>query len=57
MATRKQTAAARENVKEAQVAARRRRPRPQLYELARQRDIEGRSKIGKWDLIEALRAH
>jgi hypothetical protein len=31
------------------------RNREQLYELAKQRDISGRSKMGKWDLIEALR--
>ena len=31
------------------------RTRPQLYELAKQRNIKGRSKMGKWDLIEALR--
>jgi len=31
------------------------RTRPQLYELARQRGIPGRSKMGKWDLIRALR--
>ena len=29
----------------------------QLYDLARQRNIRGRSKMGKWDLIEALRKH
>ena len=33
------------------------RTRPQLYELAKQRNIKGRSKMGKWDLIEALRRH
>jgi hypothetical protein len=27
----------------------------QLYELAKQRNIHGRSKMGKWDLIRALR--
>ena len=32
------------------------RNREQLYELAKQRQIPGRSKMGKWDLIEALRA-
>ena len=32
------------------------RTREQLYELAKQRDIRGRSKMGKWDLIRALRA-
>jgi hypothetical protein len=31
------------------------RNRTQLYELARERNIPGRSKMGKWDLIEALR--
>jgi hypothetical protein len=28
----------------------------QLYELAKKRNIRGRAKIGKWDLIRALRA-
>lgn len=90
MATRKQTQAARENVKKAQKAATRKRTianlpsetrrdlgrqaarsrqrggvaghrledrtRSQLYDLARERDIRGRSRMGKWDLIEALRA-
>ena len=32
------------------------RTREQLYELARKRDIRGRSRMGKWDLIRALRA-
>jgi hypothetical protein len=31
------------------------RNREQLYELAKQKQIPGRSKMGKWDLIEALR--
>jgi hypothetical protein len=31
------------------------RNRTQLYELAKRRDIPGRSKMGKWDLIRALR--
>jgi hypothetical protein len=31
------------------------RNREQLYELARQHGIAGRSKMGKWDLIEAIR--
>jgi hypothetical protein len=31
------------------------RNREQLYELAKQRDIPGRSKMGKWELIQALR--
>jgi hypothetical protein len=32
------------------------RNREQLYELAKKRGIPGRSKMGKWDLIRALRA-
>jgi hypothetical protein len=32
------------------------RNREQLYELAKKRNIRGRSKMGKWDLIKALRA-
>ncbi len=31
------------------------RTRQQLYEVARERGISGRSKMGKWELIEALR--
>ena len=31
------------------------RTREQLYELAKKRNIRGRSKMGKWDLIKALR--
>jgi hypothetical protein len=31
------------------------RNRRQLYELARTRGIEGRSKMGKWELIDAIR--
>jgi hypothetical protein len=89
MATRKQTQAARRNVKQAQQGARRKRTianlpkstrselgkqaargrqrggqaghaledrnRQQLYEIAREQDIAGRSKMGKWELIEAIR--
>jgi hypothetical protein len=32
------------------------RNRTQLYELAKQQGIPGRSKMGKWDLIRAIRA-
>ena len=32
------------------------RTREQLYELAKKRSIRGRSKMGKWDLIRALRS-
>ena len=31
------------------------RNRQQLYELAKRKDIPGRSKMGKWDLIRAIR--
>ena len=31
------------------------RNRQELYRLAQQRNIRGRSKMGKWELIEALR--
>jgi len=31
------------------------RNRQKLYELARKRGIPGRSKMGKWELIRALR--
>jgi hypothetical protein len=31
------------------------RTREQLYEVAKQRGIPGRSKMGKWDLVQALR--
>jgi hypothetical protein len=89
MATRKQTQAAKQNVKKAQQAAKRKRTianlpastrrelgkqaargrarhgaaghaledrnREQLYEVAKRKNIPGRSKMGKWDLIEAIR--
>lgn len=31
------------------------RNRQQLYEIAKDRDIPGRSKMGKWELIDAIR--
>jgi Rho termination factor, N-terminal domain len=31
------------------------RNRQQLYEVAKERNIPGRSKMGKWELIEAIR--
>jgi Rho termination factor-like protein len=89
MATRKQTTAAKRNIKAAQRAAkskrtitqlpksvrsdlgrqaakaRRRggtpghdledRTRSDLYEVAKRMKISGRSRMGKWDLIEAIR--
>jgi hypothetical protein len=89
MATKKQTQAAKGNVKKAQAAAKRKRTianlpkgtrrelgkqaakgrqrggragqaledrnREQLYELAKKHNIRGRSKMGKWELIEAIR--
>jgi Rho termination factor, N-terminal domain len=32
------------------------RNRSQIYEVAKQLDIPGRSSMGKWELIEAIRA-
>jgi hypothetical protein len=89
MATKKQTEAARRNVKKAQQAAKRKRTianlpkstrrelgkqaargrerggkpghaledrsREQLYEIAKEKEIPGRSKMGKWDLVKAIR--
>jgi Rho termination factor-like protein len=89
MATRKQTQAAKQNVKQAQQGARRKRTianlpkstrselgkqaargrqrggqaghaledrnRQQLYEIAKEQDIAGRSKMGKSELIAAIR--
>jgi Rho termination factor, N-terminal domain len=89
VATKKQTEAARRNVKKAQKAAKEKRTlanlpkgtrrelgkqgararkrggaaghtledrnREQLYEQAKRLDIPGRSKMGKWELIEAIR--
>ena len=89
MATAKQTAAAKRNIKSAQTAARKERTlaklpkatrqdlgkqaakarqrggkagraledrsRQQLYDLAKEKGIPGRSKMGKWDLIDAIR--
>jgi hypothetical protein len=31
------------------------RNRTQLYEVAKKKGIAGRSKMGKWDLIQAIR--
>ena len=33
------------------------RNRQQLYEVAKRAGIQGRSKMGKWELIDAIRAH
>jgi hypothetical protein len=33
------------------------RNRQQLYEFAKERGIAGRSKMGKWELIDAIRGH
>jgi hypothetical protein len=89
MASRKQTAAAKRNIKKAQSVARSKRTitklpketrrdlgrqaakarqrggkaghgyedrtRQELYEVAKKKGIPGRSKMGKWDLIKAIR--
>jgi hypothetical protein len=90
VATRKQTEAAKRNIRKAQSAAKSKRTiahlpeatrrdlgtqaskarqrggragraledrtREQLYDLAQKRNIRGRSKMGKWELIRALRS-
>jgi hypothetical protein len=33
------------------------RNRQQLYEIAKKQNIPGRSRMGKWDLIDAIRNH
>ena len=89
MATKKQSEAAKRNVKKAQEAAKQKRTlanlptstrrelgkqgarararkgeaghaledrsRQQLYEVAKEKGIPGRSKMGKWELVEAIR--
>ena len=89
MATRKQSQAARRNIKKAQSAAKSKRTisklpkstrsslgqeaakarkrggkpgrgyadrsRQDLYEVAKKKNIPGRSKMGKWELIDAIR--
>jgi hypothetical protein len=89
MASRKQIAAARRNVKKAQAGAKQKRTianlpkstrrglgqqaakartrggeaghaledrnREQIYEVAKRKRIPGRSKMGKWELIKAIR--
>jgi hypothetical protein len=89
VATKRQTTAAKRNIRKAQEAARRKktitklpksvrsdlgrqaaksrqrggkpgraledRTRQDLYDVAKKRGIAGRSKMGKWDLIEAIR--
>ena len=89
MATRRQTQAARRNIRKAQRAAQSKRTiahmpkstrralgqqaargrsrrgragtaledrnRQQLYEIAKREGIPGRSRMGKWDLIDAIR--
>ena len=89
MASRRQTSAAKRNIKKAQQAARRKktitklpksvrsdlgrqaaksrqrggrpgraledRTRQDLYQVAKRKGIAGRSKMGKWDLIQAIR--
>ncbi|MFL5767161.1 MAG: Rho termination factor N-terminal domain-containing protein [Actinomycetota bacterium] len=89
MASRKQSTAARRNIKKAQKSARSKktishlspsvrrdlgrqaaksrarggkpgrnledRTRTEIYEVAKKRNIAGRSSMGKWELIEAIR--
>jgi hypothetical protein len=33
------------------------RNRQQIYEIAKKEGIAGRSRMGKWDLIDAIRKH
>jgi hypothetical protein len=53
MATQEQTDAARADVKKAQEAATP-KTRQELYEMAKKRDLPGRSKMGRDELARAL---
>jgi hypothetical protein len=89
VATRKQSQAAKKNIRKAQSAAKKKRTlanlpentrrdlgrqaakararggkpgrdyedrsRQELYEVAKKKNVAGRSKMGKWDLIQAIR--
>jgi hypothetical protein len=89
VATRKQSQAAKQNIRKAQSAAKKKRTlanlpentrrdlgrqaakararggkpgrdyedrsRQELYEVAKKKNIAGRSRMGKWDLIQAIR--
>jgi hypothetical protein len=54
MATKKQTSGARKNVTKAREAADSKRSRAELYEVARQRDLPGRSNMGRDELARKL---
>jgi hypothetical protein len=62
MASTRQVRAAKQNIEKAQARrggnaghALEERNRQQLYEIAEKRNIPGRSKMGRWDLIDAIR--
>src|SRR5215204_4930362 len=61
MATKKQVTAAKRNVKKAQAGAQRKRAggsspktRQELYEIAKRKNLSGRSKMGRDELARAL---
>jgi len=54
MATSKQTRTAKRNVQKAQKAAASPKTRAERYEIAKKRDLPGRSKMGRDDLARKL---
>jgi hypothetical protein len=50
-----QVQAAKRNVRKARQAVLEDRNRQRLYEIATDKNIPGRSKMGRWDVIDAIR--
>jgi hypothetical protein len=54
-ASARQVQAAKRNVRQARQAVLEDRNRQRLYEIAKDKNIPGRSKRGRWDVIDAIR--